>query len=59
MRRNKNPLPPKPLTREQELLQEFQQGEAADQRSLEPVDKQMRNVRRTWAELAGDTSDDE
>lgn len=38
------------LTREQELLQDFQQGEAAEEREqLEPVDKKIRNTRRTWA----------
>ena len=44
-----------PLTREQELAQEFQQAEAAELREEpEPVDKRIRNTRRTWAEIAED-----
>lgn len=55
MRRKKHCLPQPPLTREQELLQDFQQGEAAELREEpEAVDKQIRNERRTWARIAED-----
>lgn len=58
MRTNKVAQPP--LTREQELLQDFQQGEAAELRAEpEPVDKRVRNTRRTWAEIARDASQPE
>lgn len=53
MRANKCP---QPLTREQELLQDFQQAEADEERELlEPVDKKIRNRRRTWAEMPNGT----
>jgi hypothetical protein len=51
---NKNLLNPG-LSREQELMQEFQQAEAAERREeLEPVDERVRDERRTWAEMADD-----
>lgn len=43
------------LSREQELLQEFQQAEAEELREEpEAVDERVRNERRTWAEMADD-----
>ncbi len=51
---NKKLLPPG-LSREQELMQEFQQAEAAELREEpEAVDTRVRNERRTWAEMADD-----
>lgn len=44
-----------PPSREQELLEEFQQAEAAELRDEpEAVDKRIKNRRKTWGEIADD-----
>jgi len=53
--RRKKTHPQPPLTREQELHQEFQQAEAAELKAEpEAVDKRFRNEKRMWRDVGVD-----